>query len=90
MGMARLLKLESEGGICHVSNQLLADDDPASRQLVRGQPQSRRMDTQPRTQPVQETSDNPKPQDPTPFGSFDGSAALQTAVPAAWAEVKRT
>ena len=31
MGMARLLKLESEGGIYHVSNQSLADDGPASR-----------------------------------------------------------
>jgi hypothetical protein len=61
MGMARLLKLESEGGICHVSNQLLADDDPASRQLVRGQPQSRRMDTQLRTQPVQKLQITPNP-----------------------------
>jgi hypothetical protein len=54
-------------GVYHVSNQSLADDYPASRKLIRVQPQNRCMDAQPRTQPVQEAPDNPKPQDLTPF-----------------------
>jgi hypothetical protein len=31
--MAHQLKLESEGGICHVNNQSLADDGPTARHL---------------------------------------------------------
>ena len=65
--MARSLRLESKGGIYHVSNQSLADDYPASRKRIRVQPQNRCMDAQPRTQPLQEAPDNPKPQDLTPF-----------------------